>query len=37
MGRIEYMRYNHTGESVDFPKSVKANTINSNGNNTLNI
>ena len=36
-GRTEYMRYNHTGESVDFPKSVKANTINSNGNNTLNI
>ena len=36
-GRTEYMRYNHTGESVDFPKSVKTNTINSNGNNTLNI
>ena len=36
-GRTEYMTYNHTGESVDFPKSVKTNTINSNGNNTLNI
>ena len=36
-GRTEYMRYNHTGESVDFPKTVKTNTINSNGNNTLNI
>ena len=34
---VEYFRFNYTNESVDFVKPIRSNTINSNGNNAVNL
>ena len=35
MGVVEYLRLNHDNEKLDFVKSVRTKTINSNGDNDL--